>query len=195
MMIFRSGSYVMAAVLLAGASFAARPADAADLSRTFNLKAKVESSCSFAASGASWSQQQNVTVEDPNGSSPTIDFTKSITPTGATNAEAEWKSTASCNVKPSITLASQKGAMISPGLNATPNFTHYLAYQAQASWGNKTVILEANTPNQAQSSGEQLMDGATSGEFRVRFTTKGVQQPFLAGEYSDVVTVTIQPKA
>jgi hypothetical protein len=194
MMIFRNGSWVMAAVLLAGASFAARPAAAAagDTSRAFNLKATVAAACSFEASGASWSQQQSVTTGDANSATPSIDFTPSITATGATNATAEWKSKASCNVRPNISLTTEKGAMMGNGLNQTNGFLHYMAYQAVASWGGQNVNIDANTPNQSRTQ-QQSLGSAMSGDFTVRFTTQASNTPYLAGTYTDVLTVTIQP--
>lgn len=179
-----------AGLLLGGAALDTRPALAE--SKDFNLSATVASACSFAASGASWAQQQNVQTGDANAASPTINFTNSITATGANNAKAEWKSKASCNVKPSISLTTKNGAMTSPGLNQTNNFNHYIAYKAEASWAGQNVNIDANTPSQTKTQSQSL-SSAASGDFSVVFTTQTSTTPYLAATYTDVLTVTIAP--
>ncbi|WP_027134079.1 hypothetical protein [Geminicoccus roseus] len=185
--------FVMAAaagLLLGGTALDVHPALADG--KAFNLSATVASACTFATSGASWGQQQNVVTGDPNAASPSINFSTSINATGSVNATAEWKSKASCNVKPSISLTTQNGAMTSTGLNPNNDFNHYVAYKAVANWAGQNVNIDANTPNQTRTQAQSL-SGAASGDITVVFTTQSSNKPFLAATYTDVLTVTIAP--
>jgi hypothetical protein len=102
---------------------------------------------------------------------------------------------ATCNYGPvEVHLFSANGAL-DAGNTATTGFTHELAYAIDVHWNGGTPVSTTST-DAAIGTGIATFKsaGAITGLLEIDVTPVAATDPMLVGDYTDTLTVTIQPE-
>lgn len=102
-----------------------------------------------------------------------------------------------CNSTSTVQLSSPNGAMFANGVNPVSNFDHTIKYSARLSgFGDAVTLTAGNTSRSSVTSGAPAERGPinAANSVTVKVTPAANTNPILAGNYSDTITVLINPK-
>lgn len=161
----------------------------------FNLKTTVPGTCSI--QNGHTVGALNAVVGSPGTSPTTIDFSPAVNPQTAflSAANATWAADAMCNnFATQATLASQSGTMFNPSLPTVVAgaFLSKVDYTVAGNWA--TVFLTpllANKPPQTPTTSVTQIGGAINGPLQLTFQVPASGLPLVAGNYTDVMTLTL----
>lgn len=121
----------------------------------------------------------------------------------ATNgAAAEVSFSAVCTFPHRIVLRSQNNGLWrnQPGSGATVGFADAVPYSAEVSWGGARQRFEATGQSRGSTQLSTAITDATVGDLTIALTilagasNRSANSPLLAGVYSDILTVTLEPQ-
>lgn len=183
----------IAAVLSASAAGAAFAANTS--SWQFNLQTTVPGTCSI--QNGRTVGTLNAVVGAPGSSPTTINFSSAVNQTTAflNAANATWAADAMCNnFATQATLASQAGTMFNSALPTVVAgaFLTKVDYTVAGNWASVTLLpLIANQPPQTPISSATPIGGAINGPLQLTFQVPASGVPLVAGNYTDVMTLTL----
>jgi hypothetical protein len=183
----------LAAALVVAAASGAVAANTS--SWQFNLSTTVPGTCSI--QNGHTTGALNAVVGSPGTSPTTINFSQAVNPTTAfmNAANATWAADAMCNnFATQATLASQAGTMSNPSLPTVVAgaFLSKVDYTVVGNWASVTLIpLIANKPPQTPTTSVTQIGGAINGPLQLVFQVPASGVPLIAGNYSDVMTLTL----
>jgi hypothetical protein len=121
-----------------------------------------------------------------------LDFTSTISsgmPSGATLI-ATFSGVA-CSAPARIRLSGEP--LINPAIPPAANFDNFIDWEASAEFGNAHVVLDTRVSNQATSAGQNVLSGATQSATITLSVRLLAGRRVIAGHYSNILTVTIDP--
>jgi hypothetical protein len=177
---FNEGDVTMKKLLMAGLVALAPSASMADSDfEAITVKLDVTKTCTL----GTWTDTE-------------LDFTASLaadaTYPGTTTLAAGAGAT--CNYgSVEVHLLSANGAL-DAGNTATTGFTHELAYAIDVHWNGGTPVSTTSTDAAGTGIATFKSAGAITGLLQIDVTPVAATDPMLAGDYTDTLTVTIQPE-
>lgn len=121
-----------------------------------------------------------------------LDFTSTITsgvPSSATLI-ATFSGVA-CSAPARIRLSGEP--LINPAIPPAANFDNFIDWEARADFGSAHVVLDTRVSNQATSAGQNVLSGATQSATITLSVRLLAGRRVIAGHYSNILTVTIDP--
>lgn len=161
----------------------------------FNLRTTVPGTCSI-QNGHTVSAN-NAIVGAPGASPTTINFSPAVNPTTAllNAANAVWAADAMCNnFATQATLASQSGTMFNAALPTivAGAFLSKVDYNVTGNWASVVLVpLLANQPPNTPTQASTPIGGAINGPLQLTFAVPASGLPLVAGNYTDVMTLTL----
>jgi hypothetical protein len=137
-----------------------------------------------------------------NGNTLQIDALVDPTTLATRAASAELRFNAVCNFPHRLRVEAQNNGLWRNGASVLPpqGFAYAIPYQAQLSWGTGTVLLNADAQIRRIHEERIVVDQATAGEVQLRVEIQpgasNVQSnaPVIAGNYGDLLRVTLEPQ-
>lgn len=105
---------------------------------------------------------------------------------------------AMCNSLHKVIIASDNNGLWRTGASAAAGFGNAVPYQANLVWADQQHLLTADTSSRQAVEEELLINRPNSGQMLIEFdinsgaTNVGIGAPLLAGEYSDVLRITVE---
>ncbi len=128
----------------------------------------------------------------PPPDQPTLNFTSAFSgglPNGMTLSVTF--SGVSCSAPARLRLSGEP--LINPGIAPAANFDNFIDWQADATFGAAHVVLDTRVTNQATSGSRNVASGSTLAGVITLFVKLLAGHRVIAGHYSNVLTVTIDP--
>jgi hypothetical protein len=96
-----------------------------------------------------------------------------------------------CSAPARIRLSGEP--LINPAIPPAANFDNFIDWQASADFGNAHVVLDTRVTNQATSSAQNVASGPTQSATITLSVRLMAGRRVIAGHYSNILTVTIDP--
>lgn len=161
----------------------------------FNLTTTVPGTCSI-QNGHTISTN-NATVGTPGSSPTTLNFSPAVNPTTAflNAANVVWGADAMCNnFATQAVLASQAGTMFNAVLPTViaGSFLTKVDYTVTGNWASVGLVpLQANRPPNTPTQSTTVIGGAINGPLQLTVAIPASGLPLVAGNYTDVMTLTL----
>jgi hypothetical protein len=128
----------------------------------------------------------------PPPSAWTLDFTSAISNglPNATTLSVSFSGVA-CSAPARIRLSGE--ALKNPAIAPVANFDNFINWQASATFGAANVLLDTSTSSQVTSGSQNVGSGPTSSATITIAVRLLAGRRIIAGHYSNILTVTIDP--